>query len=380
MKRPLLEATLVILLLVPYQAANCQDQVEPRNKIGLSVRAGVYLLANLGLYEYHYTLTSSLASKQNVWRFWVITRDTGLVQDPTRPVGWFKVIVDANKTKTELTIDWGAPSSLGIRPGDPARALSFASRSLPGLSIYYAEGYAPPPSFEPGMAPDSVPGYTNLTAYGPGVVGKTVGPTLPPSLFDPLAFLDTLLSYTTQSKTLGWMRDQTTADKYLSYFNYVKLSVRDSNFTAARNALKLVLHDVDVDSTSALTSEAYALLRFNTEYLLSQLPLPKELSIEDLIALKHEAQAKGWIADDNFIKELDNGLENAQKHLARGDSVNCAKELQKFQDKVNQVYEKTLEDQQKGKRRDKRFVTLDGYTLLNDSVQSIIDRLPTKKK
>jgi hypothetical protein len=202
----------------------------------------------------------------------------------------------------------------------------------------------------------------------------------PPDPFDPVGFLDTLVSYTTQSKTLGWIAQQTTAEKYLAYFNSVKASLEDSNFTAARNTLKQVLQNVDVDSTSALTSEAYALLRFNTEYLLSQLPSPKELSIDDLIALKHEAQAKGWIGDENFIKELDNGLENAKKHLVRGDSVNCAKELEKFQDKVRQVYEKTVEDQQKGKRRDKRFVTQEGYAALNDGVQSIIDRLPRKKK
>ena len=123
------------------------------------------------------------------------------------------------------------------------------------------------------MASDSIPGYSDLTLYGPGVVGKTVGPMLPPGPLDPTAFLDTLLSYTVQSRALGWIAEQTTADKYLGYFNSVKQSLSDSDFTAARNALKLVLHDADVDSTNALTSESYALLRFNTEYLLSHPPL-----------------------------------------------------------------------------------------------------------
>jgi hypothetical protein len=370
----------LIVLVTLNQSSLAQDKIQPRNKINFVVEAAVRDAGVKGLKEYVYSLSSLSTSQQNVWRFWVITRDTASIQTPTRPPGWFKVIVDINKVKPELTVDWGTPSALGVKPGGPTMALSFSSRSLPGTCAYYAEGYAPPPSFEPGNAPDSIPGYTNLTPYGPGVVGKTIGPVLPPDPFDPAGFLGTLLSYTTQSKTLGWIAEQTTVEKYLGYFNSVKASLQDSNFTAARNTLKLVLEDVNVDSTSALTSEAYALLRFNTEYLLSQLPLPKELSIDDLIALKHEAQAKGWIGDGNFIKELDNGLENAKKHLARGDSVNCSKELEKFQDKVKQVYEKTVEDQQKGKRRDKRFVTQEGYDSLNDSAQSIIDRLPRKKK
>ncbi len=39
-----------------------------------------------------------------------------------------------------------------------------------------------------------------------------------------------------------------------------------------KNTLNQVLHDVDQDSTANLTSEAYALLRYNTEYLLNNLP------------------------------------------------------------------------------------------------------------
>ncbi|MEW6702338.1 MAG: hypothetical protein AB1298_06425, partial [Bacteroidota bacterium] len=44
-----------------------------------------------------------------------------------------------------------------------------------------------------------------------------------------------------------------------------------------------VLRDVDVDSSSAITSEAYALLRYNSEYLLSKLPNVTEPT-NDLIA------------------------------------------------------------------------------------------------
>jgi hypothetical protein len=65
--------------------------------------------------------------------------------------------------------------------------------------------------------------------------------------------------------------------------------------------------------------------------------------------------------------------------LARGDSVNCAKELEKFQEKVKKEYDKTVEDQRKHKPRDKRFVTEEGYRSLAEGAQKIIDRIAEKK-
>jgi hypothetical protein len=191
------------------------------------------------------------------------------------PANWDQVLL----TDAHVVVRWLARALEdvegyvdAVKPRSSRNGFEFRAQSLPSIVTYYAEGEHPIPEFEEGMAPDSIPGY-DLTPYGPGIVGKTVGPMVPPEPFDALAFLDTLLSYTTQSKTLGWIRDQTTADKYLGYFSAVKLGLSDSNFTSARNTLKQVLHDVDVASTSALTSEAYALLRFNTEYLVGQLTL-----------------------------------------------------------------------------------------------------------
>jgi hypothetical protein len=355
------------------------QQFEGGNRIDLRVSANVGLTDSVFLFAY--ILANGDTAKQEIYQFDIIPGVTSALIGTQFPVDWRAVVF----RETRFKIRWIARASASgfraaIKPSTHLAGFAFSTRSLPSIVPYYAEGNHELPRFDEGMAPDSIPGYSDLTPYGPGVVGKTVGPVPPPDPFDPVGLLDTLLSYTTECKTLGWIAQQTTAEKYLAYFNSVKASLEDSNFTAARNTLKQVLQNVDVDSTSALTSEAYALLRFNTEYLLGQLPLPTELSIDDLIALKHEAQAKGWIGDDNFIKELDNGLENAKKHLVRGDSVNCAKELEKFQVKVRQVYEKTVEDQQKGKRRDKRFVTQEGYAALNDGVRSIIDRLPRKKK
>jgi hypothetical protein len=71
---------------------------------------------------------------------------------------------------------------------------------------------------------------------------------------------------------LGWIKDQVTANKYLSYFSSARTKLVQHDSVGSRSVLLQVLHDVDIDSASTLTSEAYALLRFNTEYLTNKLP------------------------------------------------------------------------------------------------------------
>ena len=48
--------------------------------------------------------------------------------------------------------------------------------------------------------------------------------------------------------------------------------MQQNNIAGARNTLNNVLNNVNLDSSSNLTSEAYALIRYNTEYLLTKLP------------------------------------------------------------------------------------------------------------
>lgn len=101
--------------------------------------------------------------------------------------------------------------------------------------------------------------------------------------------------------------------------------------------------------------------------------------LDTLISTKHQVFALGWFGDKNFANELDNHLDNAQKHLAKGDSVNTFKEVEKFQEKVQKEYEKTIDNEKKNKPRDKRFVTVEGWKFLYYNAQYILDRLPKKK-
>ena len=104
--------------------------------------------------------------------------------------------------------------------------------------------------------------------------GRAVEPVSLPISFVSTIWCDTLSSYTTQSYTLGWVANQATANKYLGYFSSAKTQLQSNNIAGARSTLQTVLTNANVDSTSNLTSEAYALIYYNTQYLLAQLPLP----------------------------------------------------------------------------------------------------------
>jgi hypothetical protein len=238
---------------------------ETRNKIDLKVGFSLSIINQA--YNYNYSLMNGTAAQESVCVFNIHLLTNVPISNLNAPLNWRKVVF----TKAPQLVRWIAHVDLG--PGVSQSGFSFSSsNSLPGILIYYSEGWAPAPVFEEGEATDSIPGYTDLTPYGPGVVGKTVGPVTVPSPFVPLNFLDTLTSYTTQSRTLGWIKDQTTANKYLGYFSSARTKLVQHDSVGARTILLQVLHDVNIDSTASISSEAYALLRFNTEYLVNVLP------------------------------------------------------------------------------------------------------------
>ncbi len=101
--------------------------------------------------------------------------------------------------------------------------------------------------------------------------GKTIcGKPAPDTLVN-TDFLDTLATYTDSSYALGWIKNEQTKDKYNNYFNNAKNYLNQNNNNAAKAELQKVLTDCNADSSTVLTSEAYALLYFNTEYLIKKL-------------------------------------------------------------------------------------------------------------
>jgi hypothetical protein len=92
--------------------------------------------------------------------------------------------------------------------------------------------------------------------------------------------------------------------------------------------------------------------------------------IDTLFSYIQQCVSLDWLGDANFVKELDNHLTNAKKHLARQDSLKCAREVEMFQAKINKEYKEAG-------NKDNRFVTIEGWKFLYYNAQYIIERLIT---
>ena len=166
--------------------------------------------------------------------------------------------------------------TLFILPGQTIDGIELMSRGLPGIRSFIVKPWFDIDAYfgtrfgntEPD--PDVQDSIIQSVNYN----GATVGPVSPPKHFSQPSWCDTISSYVTRSRSFGWINNQSTTNKYLDYFSTAKSQLQTNNTQSARVTLQQVLSDVNADSTSNLTSEAYALIRYNTEYLITKLFIP----------------------------------------------------------------------------------------------------------
>jgi len=245
-----------------------QDTIVARNKVKPMI--DITIQRETTKLRYRFTIGNSPESQQSIWQFWLISNQGIDIEHMTQPTKWRGSVVEDEDSRI---VNWGSPGENDISPGRTLAGFSFLSTGIPGMILYYSEGYSPPPSFPPGMAQDSIPGYDDLTPYGPGVVGKTVGPVLPPSPFAAVGFLDTLVSYKHRAADLGWIINKGIINSLDQKLENARKQLEQGNTKTAKNLLEAFVNEVEALNKKGkqLTSEAYALLKFNAEYLISKL-------------------------------------------------------------------------------------------------------------
>jgi hypothetical protein len=82
----------------------------------------------------------------------------------------------------------------------------------------------------------------------------------------------TLLEDVQAMRKINWIMMQPVADKYAMYFSTYNTQVQQNNFGEARITLNTVIQNLNSDSASAMTIDAYESLRSDTYQLLNQLP------------------------------------------------------------------------------------------------------------
>jgi len=220
------------------------------------------------------------------------------------------------------TVDWiRANKRFNLEPGESLNNIIMTSRGHPGLrSFVVSPTYNPvPPVAITPANEDSVRQNTREPSHEEEVAfehlvdsikvrGVTLGPTAPPLTFSALGTLDTLLSYTRQSAELGWLGRS-----------------RDN--------------DCDDDERP----------------------------------------------DDGITKNIEKRLEKAKKELSKRDSTKARKELEKLVDKVERIWKRSQdeENKHKGEQRERKedvIMTGEAYALLLYNTEYLIDRLPDGKE
>ncbi len=338
----------------------------PRNKFDVSIKCLVK--PSDGALRYTYTVTSASTSKQKIDRIYVATYSLNC--ESSSPVGWEPTRHFAHNLR-----GWWVPVyqrfPLPIKPGSSVGGYEFISKGLPAITEFRCQGQNRIPDLN-GMTAEQLRQYSAQDIETNSKMGITISPLDPPSPANVNVFLDTLVSFVVRSRDLGWITSQRAVGKYQLFLQLAEKGFQWNRTSIAKAALREVLRSADRDSGTILSSEAYALIRFNSEYLLQQLQahyseINTDLdSVRAVLRAEYDGQRLG---DSNFYKELDRKLDNAAKHLAEKNVKGAISELQQFQGILQKGYEK------KEKHANNRFITEEAYYLLDSVIGEIIDRL-----
>jgi len=215
---------------------------------------------------YAYTVENSINSLQSVYLFDVSISST--VKSTGTPKEWGVRVGEGILAIPRVM--WSSSDSINnIAPGTTLGGFTFSSKGLPSIKSYYAMAFVLPPVVE--VEPDSIVGGGGFLKRSK--IGRTLAPTDPPNPFIPLAFLDTLISYKHQAFALGWIKNQGIANSLNQKLENARRQLERGNKTPARNMLRAFVNEVEALNKQGkqLTSEAYALLKFNAEYLIGKL-------------------------------------------------------------------------------------------------------------
>lgn len=110
--------------------------------------------------------------------------------------------------------------------------------------------------------------------------GKTIGPTAPPADFKPVEFLNYIINLKHQASSLGWITNKGIENSLDVKLDNAKAKLNQGNTIAAKNILEAFINEVEAQGCESyekcpsgkhLTSEAYALMKYNVQYLINKL-------------------------------------------------------------------------------------------------------------
>lgn len=292
---------LICLILVIFNLKAQDTIIPPRNKINVEIKSIVSLDTINGFFEFEYKIRNLSTSEQSVWMAAVILpkpQDTSKVKEITWPPlpKWDGICVPISYASTyppkeEIAwVNWGSDDSTSfISPSDSLSGFSFKTyifpekkSLLPDIQDFYVEGYAPPPSFPEGEAPEIIHGYDDLTPYGPGKVYKTVGPgALPPGWWygpdSSIYFVADsgfyhLIDRVNKCFEQGWLMERA-KEHLIRILERGLMHYQNRRFEQAKRTLIQVMEYLERERGNLIFDEAFYILYYRTKFVKEHLSM-----------------------------------------------------------------------------------------------------------
>ncbi len=253
----------------------------PRNKISGTIRTKVDNVGNK--FHYQYVVYNFPTSLQKIDRLYIAYDGDFTLTDATGRIGWHFDYYKGN------LIGWLNLSACVMKRGDTDSSFSYNCDCPPRIvnSLIQGENYR----FD--LSPYDTAGWSN-DIFTNSLLKPALSPHLWRTPFDGSDFLDSLKSYVGQSHSLGWIMDQSSADAYARLIDSAKAQLQRYDSVSARREIDTVMQHAIADSAAVLSSEAYALIYFNAQYLLTQMsPAPVSHTITSSAGVHGSIQPQG---------------------------------------------------------------------------------------
>ncbi len=237
--------------------------IMPRNNVVPVINASVIKPETAVNFKYVYELTNDVKSLQLLRRFYINSRLP--VSNISKPNSEWLSLYSSNRKY----IFWSKVNGIpGITPGNTVSNFSFESNYPPSITTSVSENtfWVSFPKEDEGPFGQLNQIIDSLSSEG--VEKLTLAPWFPDSSLSLESLTDTLETFRFRScEELEWANDTSVCTRLEDDLSEVKTALGSEDSLTAANALKRFIDLVEAEKETSLTSEGYALLYFNAEYL-----------------------------------------------------------------------------------------------------------------
>jgi len=248
---------------------------EPRTKVDVTVSASVERSKEPGVMEYQYIVHNGDTSQQ-LLEILIVAAEAPFVDADAPSAEWMSCQLPERVWHGNYW-EWAKVTAepYGIAPGASESGFHVRSAGLPAIVACFAGGYAPVLKVEeevPAIIGKALP--TKLLQNC--VRGVTVGPGVAPEseLAVPATLLSRLCGYVPTCLEQHWISNAEVATRFSELLSRAQTALGEGSIETATGVLRQLSEETErlyQEKPPQITSETYALFRYNAEWLISRL-------------------------------------------------------------------------------------------------------------